>query len=412
MRRTSCLRCGLSPRVRGNQMLPPWLCDPPGSIPACAGEPNAGATLDYGCQVYPRVCGGTIRAFSDAPINMGLSPRVRGNPALELDLPDLDGSIPACAGEPQASLATMQASQVYPRVCGGTGRGAYPCPAEEGLSPRVRGNRQGKEDSPFDDGSIPACAGEPFELHLEANGGAVYPRVCGGTAAGRGVGLSLPGLSPRVRGNRFRQHPLDNAGRSIPACAGEPARRRRRLPPQQVYPRVCGGTKNSRRSSAAARGLSPRVRGNRVSATANIPRTGSIPACAGEPFLTATRAGTGSVYPRVCGGTLGHTLRQVATLGLSPRVRGNPALGRLFAAGGGSIPACAGEPAGAAGWRLRQGVYPRVCGGTFLFQRIARRHSGLSPRVRGNRPGRGCEHLRRRSIPACAGEPWPVPSGI
>ena len=50
---------GLSPRVRGKQ--PPGFLrhQPPGSIPACAGEALAayGATAQLG--VYPRVCGGS-----------------------------------------------------------------------------------------------------------------------------------------------------------------------------------------------------------------------------------------------------------------------------------------------------------------------------------------------------------------
>ena len=45
-------------------------------------------------------------------------------------------------------------------------------------------------------------------------------------------------------------------------------------------------------------------------------------------------------------------------------------------------------------------VYPRVCGGTTMRKpRSQPPCSGLSPRVRGNRP------MSYRSIPACAGEP-------
>ena len=51
-------------------------------------------------------------------------------------------------------------------------------------------------------------------------------------------------------------------------------------------------------------------------------------------------------------------------MGLSPRVRGNPV--RLFGrnAGGGSIPARAGEPRQTPGGDTAIGVYPRACGGT------------------------------------------------
>ena len=55
--------------------------------------------------------------------------------------------------------------------------------------------------------------------------------------------------------------------------------------------------------------------------------------------------GNGQVYPRVCGGTPVTRRRDMALLGLSPRVRGNLAFSPELPGGGGSIPACAGEPA-------------------------------------------------------------------
>ena len=51
-------------------------------------------------------------------------------------------------------------------------------------------------------------------------------------------------------------------------------------------------------------GLSPRVRGNRVSTQEKSYSIGSIPACAGEPNPELTLAAVSGVYPRVCGGTL------------------------------------------------------------------------------------------------------------
>ena len=54
------------------------------------------------------------------------------------------------------------------------------------------------------------------------------------------------------------------------------------------------------------------------------------------------------------------------------------------AVGHGSIPACAGEPSASPMSVSTERVYPRVCGGTPLIERIARAAPGLSPRVRGN----------------------------
>ena len=54
--------------------------------------------------------------------------------------------------------------------------------------------------------------------------------------------ISARGLSPRVRGNRVRRSRGYCYERSIPACAGEPAPSRALLLLRGVYPRVCGGT--------------------------------------------------------------------------------------------------------------------------------------------------------------------------
>ena len=55
-----------------------------------------------GCRtgVYPRVCGGTLIAKGATPLDVGLSPRVRGNRGKIEQHRYKIGSIPACAGEP------------------------------------------------------------------------------------------------------------------------------------------------------------------------------------------------------------------------------------------------------------------------------------------------------------------------
>ena len=110
-----------------------------------------------------------------------------------------------------------------------------------------------------------------------------------------------------------------------------------------VYPRVYGGTANATRHGWPIRGLSPRVRGNRVVRVEAKEVDGSIPACAGEPSAATWTAGMRTVYPRVCGGTISSSMMVGTILGLSPRMRGNP-LGHIV-------------------WGTLSGVYPRVNGG-------------------------------------------------
>ena len=192
--------------------------------------------------VYPRVCGGTPLAAAGNRDTVGLSPRVRGNRTSFLCERCATRSIPACAGEPASKYPSCLSSGVYPRVCGGTWRRNCSPPPAWGLSPRVRGNRvcgARMESAPR---SIPACAGEPLRSRGIFFLGGVYPRVCGGTHHWDPDATPERGLSPRVRGNPGRNllHHVQQG--SIPACAGEPAPGRSTRPGSKVYPRVCGGT--------------------------------------------------------------------------------------------------------------------------------------------------------------------------
>ncbi len=193
----------------------------------------------------------------------GLSPRVRGNRSRIDAMPSIGRSIPACAGEPIGVRSTKHPGTVYPRVCGGTRARLVGKRYDLGLSPRVRGNRRPGLVGSHQRGSIPACAGEPWSSPPWPRCRRVYPRVCGGT--------------------QIRGRVEDVALGSIPACAGEPTRLRTRTRSRGVYPRVCGGTARLSSSRTRGGGLSPRVRGNLRNAGQLFPQHRSIPACAGEP---------------------------------------------------------------------------------------------------------------------------------
>ena len=262
---------GLSPRVRGNPAAPYHCRYQPcrGLSPRVRGNLTAyrGQWL-AGRWVYPRVCGGTPSMGAVYPRVLhrrGLSPRVdTAHPAMGLS-PRVRGNLSPPLSDGPSLWSSSEWVPVYPRVCGGTSLGSSPrVPTMQGCLARPR--RRCHES-----GSIPACAGEP-----------IWPAT---------VVKHLRGLSPRVRGN--------------PHAAGGSANTER------VYPRVCGGTRS--RASSGGLGLSPRVRGNPVSR-----RIGSIPACAGEPWLVVKPV----------------------------RVRGNSMSGPDR----GSIPACAGEPPIAMAW--------------------------------------------------------------
>ena len=293
---------GLSPRVRGNPVA--VVGDDGGhrSIPASAGEPRAGGVGRGGLAVYPRECGGTLRSRRSQWGEGGLSPRVRGNPALMGGTMVSLGSIPASAGEPPVSGVQDTFSKVYPRECGGTGDISLTLGKERGLSPRVRGNRPQPQLVSGGDGSIPASAGEPHQPGCFRRGRGVYPRECGGTHWVIDAPDGREGLSPRVRGNLRCPPCRDAAERSIPASAGEPTTYAAGTTGSGVYPRECGGTELDPEGDGHKGGLSPRVRGNRRRLASRISRIGSIPASAGEPWLNRNMQIPVSVYPRECGG--------------------------------------------------------------------------------------------------------------
>ena len=314
------------------------------SIPARAGEPGCSPATCGRAWVYPRACGGTSRACGGGTTGLGLSPRVRGNlVGRGLEAAD-HGSIPARAGEPSFRPRAVGRETVYPRACEGTRETCASNSRRMGLSPRVRGNLQ-LIDYEFDaKRSIPARAGEPRQVGHPAADGAVYPRACGGTLA-RALYFTLAyGLSPRVRGNRNGKEGGTGSGRSIPARAGEPPKPTRYSPAHRVYPRACGGTSSMGRTCSIKTGLSPRVRGNLVDVHHASSGDGSIPARAGEPPLTGLDRGVYAVYPRACGGTFANITNMAQGDGLSPRVRGNRNEVRRARHHGRSIPARAGEP--------------------------------------------------------------------
>ena len=193
----------------------------------------------------------------------------------------------------------------------------------------------------------------------------VYPRVCGGTGLELFNRLAFARLSPRVRGNRGNGLAAFRQSASIPACAGEP-----RIPPASgtgtaVYPRVCGGTGRTGHAPARPIRLSPRVRGNPLDRSGVRQVVASIPACAGEPELRDFGLHSCRVYPRVCGGTSLAERNVNALARLSPRVRGNPDQADQMVDRYLSIPACAGEPYPLPPRDASERVYPRVCGGTY-----------------------------------------------
>ena len=217
---------GRSPRARGNPRPQALRYAATGTIPACAGEPGRLRPHDPLARDDPRVRGGTWVTSSTSHWWMGRSPRVRGNlVTVRRDLLP-PGTIPACAGEPELASSMGSWLRDDPRVCGGTEAPGLAPGFGKGRSPRVRGNLESPDVAIRRPGTIPACAGEPLASSSHPRATGDDPRACGGTARTDRCARAPWGRSPRVRGNLANILVSFGTIGTIPACAGEPRARR------------------------------------------------------------------------------------------------------------------------------------------------------------------------------------------
>ena len=151
---------GLSPRGRGKRNNYDSGLETRRSIPAWAGETLAPRAPACSRPVYPRVGGGNAITRRWMKSQSGLSPRGRGKrdytPLDEISV----GSIPAWAGETGIRGGYKCKATVYPRVGGGNTYTWTKPSGYNGLSPRGRGKRRFIGLPIQLQGSIPAWAGE------------------------------------------------------------------------------------------------------------------------------------------------------------------------------------------------------------------------------------------------------------
>ena len=282
-----CLCRGLSPRMRGNHLRESTGDAHIRPIPAHAGKPSAtSSSRDMG-RAYPRACGETDKNLRRLWQKKGLSPRMRGNQIAEQTAPMPVGPIPAHAGKPGNKKTRQSAARAYPRACGETSLTREGVKSAEGLSPRMRGNHLPKRTDSYPLGPIPAHAGKPFHQMAMGVYARAYPRACGETRLYAVKPLFNQGLSPRMRGNRTEHKCCAHRRGPIPAHAGKPDDDQPVTPYLRAYPRACGETGESSYDHWSCLGLSPRMRGNHLRESAGNAHVRPIPAHAGKPTVRA-----------------------------------------------------------------------------------------------------------------------------
>ena len=112
------LKWGSSPRVRGTASLSNKIDNIEGIIPACAGNSPALALRLTQERDHPRVCGEQRLKYISLRLNKGSSPRVRGTVFLNQRIQIQARIIPACAGNSCRSISERPCARDHPRVCG------------------------------------------------------------------------------------------------------------------------------------------------------------------------------------------------------------------------------------------------------------------------------------------------------
>ena len=272
-----------------------------------------------------------------------------------------------------------------------------------GSSPRVRGTGFCRFLGHFSLRFIPACAGNRTVAVTAACIPPVHPRVCGEQLVEGGEQFKADGSSPRVRGTDSAGTVVNSQTRFIPACAGNSGNIIEMRAGTSVHPRVCGKQRWPRPTPCRSPGSSPRVRGTEIVLCSPLVQRRFIPACAGNSLPHADVLLRRPVHPRVCGEQTRPLLDVFQPLGSSPRVRGTGQVDRLSFLRRRFIPACAGNSDCSISFPEGVPVHPRVCGEQRTTQHIVGPVVGSSPRVRGTaRVIRGTVD-DCRFIPACAG---------
>ena len=134
---------GPSPRMRGSPDIERRQDRGGGSIPPCAGEPPSGFPATNRRRVHPRVCEAAWTLSTEFEPKE-VHPHAPGGSRVVLPEDIIDvGSIPARAGEPEAGRRGHGRPWVHPRACGGAEPAMIAFGSRPGPSPRVRGSPWG-----------------------------------------------------------------------------------------------------------------------------------------------------------------------------------------------------------------------------------------------------------------------------
>ena len=134
--------------------------------------------------------------------------------------------------------------------------------------------------------------------------------------------MTFAGSSPRMRGKPGSQVGDLQGLRIIPAHAGQTLTFRYRYRYPTDHPRACGANQMLRKAAKWGYGSSPRMRGKHLQDHDQYRAQRIIPAHAGQTSPRRSTTGPTTDHPRACGANNGQTGNGGLQHGSSPRMRG------------------------------------------------------------------------------------------
>ena len=128
----------------------------------------------------PAPAGGNRNARIGGLDDYGPSPRLRGKPGDPTAHAEIQGAIPAPAGETHCHRCYRPSRQGHPRACGGNPCGQFCAFRNGGPSPRLRGKHRNRARGIKRRRAIPAPAGETPSAGRRSMDRLGHPRACGG----------------------------------------------------------------------------------------------------------------------------------------------------------------------------------------------------------------------------------------
>ena len=195
-----------------------------GIIPAYAGNTYPRGKSCGRPRDHPRVCGEHMREMERAGESPGSSPRMRGTLTVIIVVNIGAGIIPAYAGNTKPVLRTPRGIWDHPRVCGEHLLIMTNQRKHDGSSPRMRGTLLYLRYGNGVIGIIPAYAGNTAAGSIGLSGARDHPRVCGEHFLLISACSAALGSSPRMRGTHYPHIMSQITAGIIPAYAGNTLR--------------------------------------------------------------------------------------------------------------------------------------------------------------------------------------------